>query len=441
MSWRRKVLKLAVCLGMSCSSVGADRFTQSLEEARIKLAEKEPREAIRLLERCVRLRGKNAEISELLAQACVADEDLELAAFYFEEAASTDELKYYCYLRAAELYQQLSEPTQALQCYEEYLKIWPNDRTAALGYANLKSQAGDRQRALEIFVAHADHDVDVCLKVADLFQSFGNLTQARIGYNAVLEINPNHREALHQLWHLYVQSKNYAALVPVAQRLRDLGESEYQGVPLDLFLSVSKGYEQAFDALLGPDMAFLSGPIRITLPSWVWRPIAITTMPSKLLSKKERLKGLEEKVVDAKSKGDYEEAIANLWQILGMNGKNVDAWIELTECLEHINKYDIAEMTIQEAMKSQPSVELYRAYLGIILRTHGSAEYVRILRDIKHKFPKDADLRLMWAKAREMYLGDATGARRSYEKFLKLAPPDHPETDLVRRRLATYQHL
>ena len=98
-------------------------------------------------------------------------------------------------------------------------------------------------------------------------------------------------------------------------------------------------------------------------------------------------------------------------------------------------------MTIQEAMKSQPSVELYRAYLGIILRTHGSAEYVRILRDVKHKFPKDADLRLMWAKAREMYLGDAAGARRSYKKFLKLAPPDHPEIDLVRRRLATYQHL
>lgn len=432
MSWRRKIVGLL--LGLSVLQVYAQ--TSLLDEARMKLAERQPREAIRLLERCVRSKGKNAEISELLAQACLADGDLELAAFYFEEAASTDDLKYYCYLRAAELYQQLSEPIQALPCYEAYLKIWPNDRTAALGYADLKLQAGDRKRALSLFVEHADHDVDVCLKIASLFLEFGNIVQAKIWYHMVLEINPNHREALHQLWHLYAQWKDYAALVPLAQRLRDLGETTYEGVDLGAFLSATKRYDQAIEALSEPEMMFLKKPIRIELAPWVWQPVVPLQKPP---TKQERLQELENKIISAKAKNDYDTAIDYLWKMLGINGRDTDAWIELTECLEHLNKYDIAEMTIQEAIKLQPSAELYKAYLGIILRTHGSAEYVRILRDVKRQFSQDADLRLLWAKAREIYLGDASGACHSYEKFLKLAPMDHPERERVERLLSVYR--
>jgi hypothetical protein len=35
-------------------------------------------------------------------------------------------------------------------------------------------------------------------------------------------------------------------------------------------------------------------------------------------------------------------------------------------------------------------------------------------------------------------MDDAMGKKRSYEKFLKLAPPNHPEIQKVEHRLQTY---
>jgi tetratricopeptide (TPR) repeat protein len=125
---------------------------------------------------------------------------------------------------------------------------------------------------------------------------------------------------------------------------------------------------------------------------------------------------------------------------LGINGKNIEAWSDLTDCLLKENKYDIAEMAIQQAIKlSSDNIDFHMTYLDIARRTHNSTDYVRILGDEKRKFSKQAGMRLLWARAQEFYMNDAAGAKRSYGKFLQLAPSDHPEIPKIQQLLKTYR--
>jgi tetratricopeptide (TPR) repeat protein len=157
------------------------------------------------------------------------------------------------------------------------------------------------------------------------------------------------------------------------------------------------------------------------------------------ITKREKITALKGLLEKARSQGDYEEAILILWKILGVDGKNVEAWIELTEYLQKANKYAVAEMAIQEAIKFEPKrVDFHVTYLDIVLCTHSSADYVRLLKDVKSRFPRDPEIRLRWANAQEIYMDDAMGAKRSYEKFLELAPSDHPESLRVKNLLRAY---
>jgi cytochrome c-type biogenesis protein CcmH/NrfG len=158
------------------------------------------------------------------------------------------------------------------------------------------------------------------------------------------------------------------------------------------------------------------------------------------IGKQDKIAALKDSADKARLRGDYEGASLILWKILSADGKNVEAWTELTECLQKANKYDIAEMAIQEAIKFQPErVDFYMTYLDIVLCTHNSADYVHLLKDVKRKFPRDLEIRLQWANAKEMYMGDAIGAKHSYEKFLDSAPPNHPEISKVKHFLQAYE--
>ena len=97
-------------------------------------------------------------------------------------------------------------------------------------------------------------------------------------------------------------------------------------------------------------------------------------------------------------------------------------------------------MAIQEAIKFKPEcVDFYMTYLDIVLCTHSSADYVRILKDVNHRFSMDPEIRLRWASAQEIYMDNAAGAKRSYEKFLKLAPSNHPEISKIKHLLQAYK--
>jgi tetratricopeptide (TPR) repeat protein len=444
-----------ICLGLlvACrreQAAPAEDPKKNMAEAQKYIGENQPQEAIKILEKCLSSGDNTSEAAELLAAACLLNGDGELAAFYFEQAASSSELKYYCYLKAAEIYEQLKDFSRAILCYRCYLDALPEDDEIQVKYAGALARDGQRKKALTILVPHAQDHAAVHSQIAELFSAFGNYTQARNWYRSALRCEKNNRAALEGLWTVSLGLRDWEALREVGATLLDLGVKSAGGVDVAEFveklkvkqrtLAVLRNAELRFDRVILPMFSSEQTPSNShKTPPTI--PQQTPPMPPKTAKneKMERIENWRIEAREAKGRGDFDGAIAVLWKILGADGKNVDAWVDLTDCLLKINKYDIAEMAIQEAIKFSPKrVDLHLTYLDIVLRTRNSADYMHILQGEKRKFPGSAEVRLLWARAQEIYKEDAVGAKRSYEKFLQLAPPGHPEIQKIRHLLEVY---
>jgi tetratricopeptide (TPR) repeat protein len=191
--------------------------------AREHIDSAQPKEAIELLEEYVRRTGdRNSEISELLASTCLLNEDEELAAFYFEQAAGLSELKYYCYLKAAEIYEKSNDLEQTLLCYKWYLEVLPEDSEIQIKYANALVLNGEKKKALEIFINYAENDGTIHNQIAELFFEFGNYIQARNWYPSALSYEKNNLAALKGLWEINLSLRDWDPLRESGSILLDL---------------------------------------------------------------------------------------------------------------------------------------------------------------------------------------------------------------------------
>jgi tetratricopeptide (TPR) repeat protein len=423
-----------------------DNINERILRARKCVADDRSKEAIKILEEGVHIHGDVPEISELLANTHLSIGDDELAAFYFEQAAGLSDLHYHCYLKAAEIYEKMKDYGQALLCYRLYLDILPEDNEVQIKYADVFLCDGQKKNALEILVRYVEESVEIRNRVAALFFDFGNYIQARNWYLSALAGDKNNLSALGGLWKISLLFGNWNALLEVGTKLLALGEKFLGNIPIQSVVDAIKGLQKASNELKKVDLNCEKIALPVFMTDAIDSSVSVigdamsreATMEADV-TKQEKITALKGLLEKARSRGDYEEAILVLWKILGVDGKNVEAWTELTECLQKTNKYAVAEMAIQEAIKFEPEcVDFYVTYLDIVLCTHSSADYVRLLKDVKHRFPTDPEIRLRWANAQEIYMDDAMGAKRSYEKFLELAPSNHPEILRVKRLLQAY---
>lgn len=423
------------------SSTEQTSIEATVAAAKAELAKEDPKAAIRLLEEYIRKWGSDANVTEILARAYGQNQDDELAAFYFEQTASLSELKYYCYLDAAEHYEHLNDGDRACFCYQAYLKILPEDSEVQLKYANMLLKKGEKKEALDRLVRYTKGDVATQLQIASLFFEWDNYTQARNAYLSILEAEPNNLVALKGLWRIYSVLEDYSEMIKVGEQLVSLGCTNIRGANPADFIRYNREFQQELRELNDNDFCTFEIPVIVIEDILVPGEVKEQEKPlTKRRTKKEQAVRLKEAIAKAKKQGNYEQAIENLWKLLGIDGKNIRAWTELTECLEKANKYSVAEMAIQEAMKLQPNdPDLRIRYLGIILRTQDTTAYAKTVKEAKRQFPSNADIRLLWAKVQETYLGDVNGARRSYKKFLQMAPLGHSEINRVENLLKAYQ--
>jgi tetratricopeptide (TPR) repeat protein len=269
--------------------------------------------------------------------------------------------------------------------------------------------------------------------VAGLFFEVGNYIQARNWYLSALAIDRNNLLARKGLWEIGTQS-----LVLAEKSMKDIF---FQNVVdairiLQKELNELKNISSNSEKVALP-MFFTETTEPNTSQSAVSQAILPRqNTPEGEVEKQDKIVALKDLRDKARLRGDYEEAILIPWKILARDGKNVEAWVELTECLQKTNQYDIAEMAIQETIKLKPEcVDFYMTYLDIVLCTHSRADYILLLKNVKHRFSMDPEIRLRWASAQEIYMDNAAGAKRSYEKFLKLAPSNHPEISRIKHLL------
>jgi tetratricopeptide (TPR) repeat protein len=424
-----------------------NNLNERILKARKYVTDDRPKDAIKILEEGIRVHGNVPEFSELLANTHLCVGDNELAAFYFEQTAGLSDLHYYCYLKAAEIYEEMKDYKQALQCYRLYLDILPEDNEVQIKYADVFLCDGQKEMALKILLRYVEESVEIRNRVGALFFDFGNYIQARNWYLSALAVDKNNLSALGGLWKVDLLFRDWNSLLEVGTKLLDLGGSFWEGISIQDVIDAIRGFQKVSNELKNVDLNFeeIDLPVFIVdeMNSSVSVVDEVTSQKTTVeggIRKQEKIAELKELAEKARSRGDYEEAILVLWKVLGVDDKNVEAWTELTECLQKANQYAVAEMAIQEAIKFKPEcVDFYVTYLDIVLCTHNSTDYVRLLKSVKRKFPSDPEIRLRWANAQEIYMDNAMGAKRSYEKFLKLAPTDHPEILRVKRLLRVYE--
>ncbi|MDR0418357.1 MAG: tetratricopeptide repeat protein [Puniceicoccales bacterium] len=416
------------------------------------IANNQPRDAIRILEEGMRVYGNVSEITELLASVYLSTGDDELAAFYFEQTAGLSDLRYHCYLKAAEIYEKKQDWDQACLCYKWYLEVLSEDTEIQIKYAMVLLKSGQKKKALKLLILYANESVDICNLVATLFFDAKNYLQACNWFLSTLAVDKNNLFALNGLWEIYLLFKDLNGLLDVGTQLLALGEKSVKGIDIQSIVDAIRLFQRKLNELENIKLDLK----KIVLPQFFLKTIELNASLSSMgqlatpagnISKGEekeldKIATLKNSVDKARLRGDYDEAISILWKILSIDGKNVDIWAALTGCLQKVNKYDIAEMAIQEAIKIKPEcIDFYMTYLDIVLCSHSSTDYVRLLKDVIHTFPENPEGWFRWANAQEMYISDAIGAKHSYEKFLDLAPVNHPEIPKVKHLLQTYEKI
>ncbi|MDR1366977.1 MAG: hypothetical protein LBJ13_03690 [Puniceicoccales bacterium] len=410
------------------------------------IASNQPRDAIRLLEEGIRIHGNVSEITELLASVYLSTGDDELAAFYYEQTAGLSDLRYHCYLKAAEIYERKQDWDQALLCYKWYLEVLSEDTEIQIKRAMVLLKNGQKKKALKLLVLYANDSVDIHNQVAALFFEFKNYIQARNWFLSTLAVDKNNLLALKGLWEIDLLFKDLDGLLDVGTQLLALGEKSVKDIDVQGVVDAIRLFQRKLNELGNIKLDLK----KIVLPQFLPETVGLNpslsfvgqlatpseSIPKGEAKKLDKIAALNDSVDKARARGDYAEEILILWKMLSVDGKNVDIWASLTECLQKTNKYDIAEMAIQEALKFKPErVDLYMTHLDIVLCSRSSADYLRLLKDVVLKFPTNPEVLLRWANAQEIYIGDAMGAKRSYEEFLSVAPSNHPELTKVKHLL------
>ena len=157
-----------------------------------------------------------------------------------------------------------------------------------------------------------------------------------------------------------------------------------------------------------------------------------TVQIQKKLTSIDRLQTLQSDIERLKVEGKFQDASDLLWKVLGINKNNTEAWLDLAYCAEQIERYDIVEVALWEALKRRDyNEEIYSKFLNIASRNHSNIEYSKLVKEAKHKLPKCANIRLMWAKVQDLIFNNQQKANKSYKKFLELADSKSQYNEII----------
>lgn len=133
--------------------------------------------------------------------------------------------------------------------------------------------------------------------------------------------------------------------------------------------------------------------------------------------------------------GRYKEACKNFQRALARSSDDPQVWIELSEAQYLVGEVQIAPSSATEAVSRDPKNPAFRLqYLRVL---QGSASPVKMLEEIeaaRSDFPLNPSFALVLARAHRD-LGNARFARRYFEEFIRLAPPNHPDLAAAEKEL------
>ncbi|MGB0372507.1 MAG: tetratricopeptide repeat protein [Opitutales bacterium] len=132
---------------------------------------------------------------------------------------------------------------------------------------------------------------------------------------------------------------------------------------------------------------------------------------------------------------DPETAIDAYYDAQSYDPENSLVWEKLADAYQMQNEGRKAEIALLEAMRHAPEyADLRIRYLRFVQTLGDPAKLMRSIQDAKERFPDNATITLLLARAYERIEQNDRIARFYYNQFIQLAPND-PQVPAVRQRL------
>ena len=129
------------------------------------------------------------------------------------------------------------------------------------------------------------------------------------------------------------------------------------------------------------------------------------------------------------------EAVKNFQRALARSTEDPQVWSELSESQYLLGEVHMALASASEAVRRAPTNAGYRLqYLRALQGSASPIEMIEQMERARRDFPLNASFTLVLARAHRD-LGNGRFARRYFEEFIRIAPPNHPDLPSAEREL------
>lgn len=410
--------------------------------------------AILLLENALEQDPRRVDVMEPLAFAYAANQDPMLAAMTFMRIAElvSDQPEYLIY--AAESLIEAGDATGAVEPYRDYLLARPSDRAVWTILAEMHKEAGRLGESLEAYLASEQLESNAAtqIEIGSLYLQSQNLAQAQSWFARALEGDSDFRdEALLGLLETAIRSKRFTEADALMKQL----DAEYPGrleqSPLDSVRDQLAEWTRRREAAKAALVALEAkreeereaqqaeeAPVDVqeTEEPSSGEAVALVEpeVPAVEQAPEEPPEAAQPRPVSqlalarqSRESGQVEEAIRLFKQALIENDNQPGVWSELSELYLQTGQDRWAQATASEAVRRDPqNPQLVLQFLRAAEKTMDVNRLVREMESIYRKFPSEPDVLLAIGRIFADQ-GNTRNALILYEKFLEVAPMDHPE--------------
>ncbi|MCX8173529.1 MAG: tetratricopeptide repeat protein [Thermoplasmata archaeon] len=219
----------------------------------------------------------------------------------------------------------------AIKCYNEALKLSPDNVAALYNKANALLQIGRNEEALRILEKLVKNNPDIeeiWNNLGNIYARRGKVEEAVKAYTKAIELNPDYTVARYNLGMVLAQRGEYAAAMDQFSRVLEREEMV-----------------EAYCAMASCEYAT----------------------------------------------NNFQQALKTINKAISLNSKNIDAWLLRAAVLAELEKTEDASNTLKECMKINPeNAEVYLAAAKLAAKHHRLREAEETLKDAVERAPENA---------------------------------------------------
>ena len=352
----------------------------------------------------VRLAPDKLDYRRNLAEVCVAAFEMDLAATEYEEIVKRDSNSIDSWYNLARLYQN-SKPLKALEVYERIIERFGDEWDVLVRMAELYNSMGQVDKAigaLQKMSAIDPGNAELKRTLAQTFVRAQRYDEALAVYADLREIDPGNFDYIGELATVYLLKKEYSK----AAELYDL-ILEGDSVSIDVKLRIGEVYFSQLekDSTLVPLARGLFERIRDNHPE-DWRPYWFLG------------------AIGAISNNDS-LSVSNFRKVTELASWNADGWVYLSSVFMQENKFEEVVTVLESAIKVLPDDFQVNLYIGVAYSRLGrNTDAVKALEHSREIDPKDVRAITQLALVYDgMMMHEESD--KIYEEALKIDPNNH----------------